>query len=222
MTLSMERYIPSFMARKGRLLLSRNRRISLSDIVDLKAALGCLFLLSGAPFRTYLEALLVRIITTKHFTTMKKQITKNKSTTNTIQQFNHGSGMITAHSWQHIFSQQQSNTNNNTNNNQRRNGSFNRAISKPTIKILLTIYIPTNLARHSALKTQTDVSFITLTDTILPYNLSSNRDKRRVCAAHYRTNLSVIRTDIYITMGIREPTKEKKHYLARDFISLSE
>lgn len=113
---------------------------------------------------------------------------QNKSTTNTIQQHNnkHGSGLMAAHSWQHIFSQQQSNTNNNSNNKQqRRNSPFIRTILKTTKVLLIpadilqpaiTIYIPTNLTRHTALKTQTDVSFITLTDTILPYNLSSNRD----------------------------------------------
>lgn len=128
---------------------------------------------------------------------------QNKSTTNTIQQHNnkHGSGLMAAHSWQHIFSQQQSNAINNTNKiQQRRNSPFIRTILKTT-KILLipagnyqstiTIYIPTNLARHTALETQTDVSFITLTDTILPYDLSSNRDKRRVCAAHYRHQISL-------------------------------
>lgn len=120
---------------------------------------------------------------------MKKQITKNKST-NTIQQHNnkHGSSIMAAHSWQHIFSQQQSNTNNNTNNNQQRRNSpfYYRTILKTNIILLIPadilqsvykLYIPTNLTRHTALKTQTDVSFITLTDTILPYNLSSNRDK---------------------------------------------
>lgn len=128
---------------------------------------------------------------------------KQNKSTNTIQQHNkkHGSSIMAAHSWQHIFSQQQSNTNNNSNKKQqRRNSPFIRTILK-TNKILLipagiyqsaiTIYIPTNLTRHTALETQTDVSFITLTDTILPYNLSSNRDKRRVCAAHYRHQTSL-------------------------------
>ena len=80
---------------------------------------------------------------------MKKQITKNKSTTNTIQQHNnkHGSGLMAAHSWQHIFSQQQSNAINNTNKIQQRRKSpfYYRTILK-TNKILL---IPTDILQSA-------------------------------------------------------------------------